>query len=174
MFRLNQNLIDELTLFGLSANQAKVYLSVINTVQTTVNNISATTGIHKQDIYKILPKLQEMGLIAVTVNRPVVVKAISAEEALDKLISAEQERIDQKVKRLKRSLKKLAYEIGKASDGKVKTQAPNRRKTGVPRGMPPVARRSCLAGCRPARLPQSRLASRMSWSAGAWPKTAAS
>jgi hypothetical protein len=54
---MEKGLVKNLTDFGLSVNQAKVYLSIIHLGPATVNSISKDTGLHQQDIYKIYGQL---------------------------------------------------------------------------------------------------------------------
>jgi sugar-specific transcriptional regulator TrmB len=105
------DLVKRLTRFGLSVNQAKVYLSIVQSASASVNTISKTTHIYRQDIYKILPKLEKMGLITKTVERPVTIEVIPVEEALNYIISTEQQKANQRIKRLKADLKALANAI---------------------------------------------------------------
>ena len=116
LFRVKEELIQGLTVFGLSVNQAKVYLSIIQSTETNVNTISSTTKIHQQDIYKILPKLEEIGLITKTVDRPVVIKAIHPEEALNHIIATEQHKANLKINHLKKIVKALAQTIEKTRE----------------------------------------------------------
>jgi sugar-specific transcriptional regulator TrmB len=88
-----------------------VYLSIVQSGSTSVNMISKTTHVYRQDIYKILPKLEEMGLITKTVDRPVTIKAVPTKEALNYIISTEQEKANQRIKRLKADLKALSNAI---------------------------------------------------------------
>jgi sugar-specific transcriptional regulator TrmB len=108
---MEEDLVKRLTDFGLSVNQAKVYLSIVLFKATNVNEISKATRIYRQDVYKILPKLEEMGLITQTVERPVIIEAISAEEALGHIVSIVQEKASERIKRLKADLKALANVI---------------------------------------------------------------
>jgi sugar-specific transcriptional regulator TrmB len=105
------DLVKRLTRFGLSVNQAKVYLSIVQSASASVNTISKTTHIYRQDIYKILPKLEEMGLITKTIERPLTIAAIPMEEALNYIISIEQQKASERIKSLKADLKALANAI---------------------------------------------------------------
>jgi sugar-specific transcriptional regulator TrmB len=108
---MEEGLVKRLTDFGLSVNQAKVYLRIVQSTTTNVNAISKDTYLYRQDIYKILPKLEEMGLITKTVDRPVAIEAIPVEKALNYIISTEQQKANQRIKRLKADLKALANAI---------------------------------------------------------------
>jgi sugar-specific transcriptional regulator TrmB len=105
------DLVTALLPFGLSVNQAKVYLSIVQSTEARINIISADTKIHQQDVYKILPKLEEMGLIVRTVERPVTIRAIPPGKALNELIAAEEQKANRKIRQLKQSFKNLAEAI---------------------------------------------------------------
>jgi sugar-specific transcriptional regulator TrmB len=105
------DLVKRLTRFGLSVNQAKVYLSIAQSASASVNTISKTTHIYRQDIYKILPKLEKMGLITKTIERPLTIAAIPVEEALNFIISIEQQKASERIKSLKADLKALSNAI---------------------------------------------------------------
>jgi sugar-specific transcriptional regulator TrmB len=116
---MEKGLVKNLTDFGLSVNQAKVYLSIIHLGPATVNSISKDTGLHQQDIYKILPKLEETGLIIQTLSRPVTLDVISVEEALKNFVKIEKKKNDDRIKRLKAGIETLAKVINeekKAND----------------------------------------------------------
>jgi sugar-specific transcriptional regulator TrmB len=108
---LEKDLVKELAEFGLSTNQAKAYLSIAQSASTNVNAISEDTKLYRQDIYKILPKLEKMGLIMQTMDRPIIIEAIPMEEALSNLVSLEQQKANQRIKRLKAAVKSLANAI---------------------------------------------------------------
>ncbi|MCW4019127.1 MAG: hypothetical protein NWF00_10710 [Candidatus Bathyarchaeota archaeon] len=95
---MKERLIEKLSEFGFSDNQAKVYVAVACSGCTTVPEISKATKIHPQDIYKMLLMLEKKGLILRTVNRPVKVEAISVEKGLDALLDFEKQRSEQRLK----------------------------------------------------------------------------
>jgi len=111
-----KDLVQRLMAFGLSVNQAKVYLSIAYSAEANVNSISSATKIHQQDVYKILPKLEDMGLITKTVDHPLVIRAIPPEKALKHIITIEQEKAAKKIKRLKQTVKALTEAIEKNKD----------------------------------------------------------
>ena len=88
---MQKDLVIKLSDFGFTTNQAKVYLSIIESGSISVAKIAQQTSLHVQDIYKILPKLEKMGLITKTLEKPVQIKAIPIEEALTHLVDIERE-----------------------------------------------------------------------------------
>src|SRR4030042_6398097 len=127
---MEKDLVKRLTDFGLSVNQAKVYLSIIQSASTSANTISKTTRLHQQDIYKILPKLEEMGLITKTADRPVTIEAIPMEEALSHIVSMEQQKANQRITRLKADLKALVNAIEETKKA-IEMTTPKKEKTEV-------------------------------------------
>jgi sugar-specific transcriptional regulator TrmB len=108
---MEEDLAKKLSNFGLTVNQAKVYLNIVQHGLTHVSRISESTKLHRQDIYKILPKLEKMGLIARTIDKPIIIEAIPIEKALNNLISIEREEANEKISRLETNLKKLVNAI---------------------------------------------------------------
>ena len=104
---MEKDLIWKLSDFGLTVNQAKVYLSIVQSGATCVSRISESTRLHRQDIYKMLPKLEEMGLIMKTLGTPSIIEAIPVEKALNRLFSTEREETNERISRLEANLKEL-------------------------------------------------------------------
>jgi sugar-specific transcriptional regulator TrmB len=119
---MQEDIIFKLTNFGFTVNQAKVYLSIVNSGSTHVGKISKETMLHRQDIYKILPKLEKMGLITKTIDKPFRIKAVSVERALDNLISRERKKADDKISYLEISLSELMLSLQEQPE-KMKNQA---------------------------------------------------
>ncbi len=90
---LDDELVKELCELGLTSKQAKIYLSVVTSGTSNVAIISEKTAIHKQDVYKILPKLEKMGLLAKTIVKPSRVEAIPIETALGNLVEMQKQKI---------------------------------------------------------------------------------
>ncbi|MGF3522092.1 MAG: TrmB family transcriptional regulator [Candidatus Bathyarchaeia archaeon] len=89
-----------LSSFGLTRKQAKVYLSLVSLGTATVSEIYNHSKIRREEVYRILPKLEKMGLIEKTLNTPVRLRATSVENALSILIKNEEERVKKRVMEL--------------------------------------------------------------------------
>ena len=48
---------------GLSPNQAKVYQSILKSGNSTVGDLAKSCGVRREDVYKVLPILEKMGLV---------------------------------------------------------------------------------------------------------------
>lgn len=108
---MQKDYVGKLADFGFTTNQAKVYLSIIQAGRTNVGQISKNTLLHRQDIYKLLPKLEKMGLITLTIGKPVIIEALPVEEAIRHLIAKEKEAADRRINHLEEVLEELAQEI---------------------------------------------------------------
>jgi sugar-specific transcriptional regulator TrmB len=110
---MQEDLVFKLSDFGFTTNQAKVYLSIIESGSISVAKIAQNTRLHVQDIYKILPKLEKMGLITRTIEKPVHIKAIPVEKALTRLLSKEKEKAEKRLNYLEGNLNDLMDSIKK-------------------------------------------------------------
>jgi sugar-specific transcriptional regulator TrmB len=108
-----EDLLEELEAFGLSLNQAKIYLSILQTGSISVGKIAESTKLHRQDIYKTMPKLEKMGLIARRLGKPVYIEAIPMEKALNALVATERKNANARITRLKGLMKRLVKATGK-------------------------------------------------------------
>ena len=110
---MQEDLVVKLESFGFTVNQAKVYLSIVQSGKTQVGKISKGTQLHRQDIYKLLPKLEKMGLITRTIDKPFMIEAIPIDKALDSLISKEREKSNKRIIHLENNLKEMVNAIQK-------------------------------------------------------------
>ncbi len=108
---MQDELVERLTDFGFTVNQAKVYLSIAQSSRTHVGKISKDTQLHRQDIYKLLPKLEKMGLITKTIDKPFKIEALPVQKALENLIVKEKERTNQRIFCLEKTLKLVTQAV---------------------------------------------------------------
>ena len=47
---------------GLTPNQAKVYQTILKLGNVAVGQIAKSTSVRREDVYKVLPALEKMGL----------------------------------------------------------------------------------------------------------------
>jgi sugar-specific transcriptional regulator TrmB len=77
--------------FGLTGTQAKVYLATARLKLATVAQISRVAKVRREDVYRILPKLEEMGIVEKLLGKPTKVRATPVEDALSLLIKQEKD-----------------------------------------------------------------------------------
>lgn len=62
---MNKKILEKL---GLSQEESEIYIYLLQNPQKTLSDISKYTNIHRPKLYKILPSMEESGLIGTTVN----------------------------------------------------------------------------------------------------------
>ncbi len=110
---MQEDIVEKLTNFGFTINQAKVYLSIAQSGRTHVGKISKDTQLHRQDIYKLLPKLEKMGLIIKTIDKPFMVEALPVDRALENIVLKEKEKASKKIEDLENNIKEITGSIQK-------------------------------------------------------------
>ena len=119
---MQEDLVVKLESFGFTVNQAKVYLCIVQSGKTRVGKIAKTTQLHRQDIYKLLPKLEKMGLITRTIDKPFMIEAIPIEKALETLILKERKKSEERILHLENNLKEMIDSIQRQPQIKEETQ----------------------------------------------------
>ena len=84
--------------FGLSTRQAKVYLKITQSYSVPMSEIAEEVNIPLQDVYGILKKLEKMGLVIRTLDKPSFVKALPCENALREVLCQQKKNVKQKYK----------------------------------------------------------------------------
>jgi len=91
--------------FGLTGNQAKVYLATARLRLASVGQISKASKVRREDVYRILPKLEKLGLVERLLGTPTKIRATPVEEALSILIKHEEDTARERVSALKTKTK---------------------------------------------------------------------
>ena len=108
---MREDLVKELEIFGFTPNQAKVYLSIIQAGSISVGEIAESSKLYRQDIYKIIPKLEKKGVITRSLGTPIVVKAIPVKKALKTLVSEEKKEALQRIKQMDARLAEISNAV---------------------------------------------------------------
>jgi len=87
--------------FGLTTNQAKVYLAIAHLGLASVGQISKASKVRREDVYRIIPKLEKMGLTERILGTPNKIRATPLEDGLSGLIKREEEAAHRKAMELK-------------------------------------------------------------------------
>ena len=90
---VEEQLIMDLTEFGLTRNQAKTYLALLKLGHGRASEIARTAGIERTGIYRELNALHKMGLISISLTKPATFTPIPPEEALRNLSANLEERL---------------------------------------------------------------------------------
>jgi len=90
---------------GLTRNEARAYMAITRLRLASVGQISKVSNVRREDIYRILPKLEKMGLIEKLLGKPTKIRAAPVEEALSILIKQEERMARERVSSLKAKTK---------------------------------------------------------------------
>lgn len=81
----NDKVLDILMKLGLTELQAKTYLTLTRFDKAEVKKISETAKIARQDLYRIIPTLEKLGLVEKIIATPILYKAIPLSEGTSSL-----------------------------------------------------------------------------------------
>ena len=93
---------------GLTLNQAKVYLAVIKLEKTTVVQVANFSKVRREDVYRILPSLEKMGLVERLLGKPTEIRATRITDALSLLVEAEKGKSDERLVGMRGIVQKLS------------------------------------------------------------------
>jgi sugar-specific transcriptional regulator TrmB len=93
---------------GLTLNQAKVYLAVIKLEKTTVMQVANFSKVRREDVYRILPTLEKMGLVERLLGKPTEIRATRISDALSLLVEAEKGKSDERLVGMRGIVQKLS------------------------------------------------------------------
>jgi sugar-specific transcriptional regulator TrmB len=114
---ISDKLIQELTSFGLTGNEAKVYLSLLQLRNANASEIAKLAGIPRQEIYRVLPSLEKLEIVEVIIDKPTKYLAIGPQDVLKQLIRLQEENLKKQLGELRRSKMVLESEL-KALEGR--------------------------------------------------------
>ena len=93
---------------GLSLNQARVYLAILKLEKTTVGQVAKFSKVRREDVYRILPTLEKMGLIERLLGKPAKIRATPISDALSLLVSEEKSKSDERLTGMRSSVQRLS------------------------------------------------------------------
>jgi sugar-specific transcriptional regulator TrmB len=93
---------------GLTLNQAKVYLAIIKLEKTTVGQVANFSKVRREDVYRILPSLEKMGLIERLLGKPTELRATRVSDALSLLVAEEKGKADERLVGMRGIVQKLS------------------------------------------------------------------
>jgi len=89
--------------FGLSKNEARVFIYLAKYGEQKAHRISKALSLHRTETYKILKRLEEKGLAYRILDKPIKFAVIPINKALENLVQEEKQRIQ----RLEEEKKKI-------------------------------------------------------------------
>jgi sugar-specific transcriptional regulator TrmB len=83
--------IQVLVRLGLTRNQARVYISLVQSGVSTAKTISKASDVSREDIYRLMPMLQELGLVEKIIDTPSMYAGIPMQDAFNILMKSRKE-----------------------------------------------------------------------------------
>jgi sugar-specific transcriptional regulator TrmB len=87
--------IATLTWLGLTERQAKVYLALLQMGSAGAEDISRLSSVHRQEVYRVAARLQEMGLLETEVASPTQFIAVPVADALKIMVNIKTKEFDE-------------------------------------------------------------------------------
>jgi sugar-specific transcriptional regulator TrmB len=110
---LSEHLIRELMFFDLTRNEATVYLALLQLKQASARAIAKLSNLSRQEIYRVLPRLEKLGMVEVIISKPTKFLVIPPEEVLSELIRYQQENLTTQISKLREKKNALENELKK-------------------------------------------------------------
>lgn len=111
--------VEALTSLGLTMLQAKVYLTLVESEDSTIKEIAKNTGIARQDLYRITSELQNYGLVEQVITKPIMYEAIPLTSGVNVLLDDLQRKRNESHKK---AAKLLQRHKNKEATAKTKTE----------------------------------------------------
>ncbi|TFG27699.1 hypothetical protein EU527_18280 [Candidatus Thorarchaeota archaeon] len=104
--------IEALTDFGLTRYEALIYLSALKLGLSTASKIGKAAGIRREEVYRTIPKLEKAGLLERVLGRPIKVRALPIEDALEILVERQETEASKKLRNLIVAKEELIDRLG--------------------------------------------------------------
>jgi sugar-specific transcriptional regulator TrmB len=104
----NDENTDLLLGLGLSLNQARVYLAILKLEKTTVGQVAKFSKVRREDVYRILPSLEKMGLVERFLGKPAEIRATPISDALTFLVAEEKTKSDDRLSGMRSRVQTLS------------------------------------------------------------------
>lgn len=92
---------------GLTLNEARIYLALLRYGVSSARTVSKVSGVTRQDVYRVMPKLQTKGLVARTLKTPTKFEAIPIEDGVSILMEKRRKKTDELQKKTTVLIKNL-------------------------------------------------------------------
>jgi len=107
----NEEKLDALTQLGLTLNQARAYLALLQSGPAAAKKLSENAKITRQDVYRVMPTLEQAGIVDRLISNPTVYEAAPIEQGTRILL----ERKIAEHNELRRKTRELVREVRKSS-----------------------------------------------------------
>jgi len=108
----NEIRLDILSEFGLTENQAKVFIATTRLGNPTVSEIAEASEVRREEVYRLLPDLEKMGLVERLLGKPLRLKTPDPQSAIITLVNLEREKAKDRIAELSNKSKELIQSLG--------------------------------------------------------------
>jgi sugar-specific transcriptional regulator TrmB len=109
--RLFQILVD----FGLTEAQAKVFITAAQLGTPTVNEIAEVSNVRREEIYRLLPALEKMGLVEKLISKPMRIRTPDPSLSIARLIEQERSKAKKRISQLAKKSRVLLTSLREVS-----------------------------------------------------------
>lgn len=117
MLSIKEEDVETLSWLGLTERQAKVYLALLRIGTSKAEAISKAAMIHRQEIYRVVTGLQDIGLVERKINTPIMFSAVPIDTAIKLLYTCKLKEFNS----IRERARKLAKQINQ-TDSQVDLQ----------------------------------------------------
>src|SRR4030043_595729 len=104
----NDENTDLLLGLGLNLNQARVYLAILKLEKTTVGQVAKFSKVRREDVYRLLPTLEKMGLVERLLGKPTEIRATLIADSLALLVAEEKNKAEERLTGMRSMVQKLS------------------------------------------------------------------
>jgi sugar-specific transcriptional regulator TrmB len=105
---------ETLTRLGLTERQAKVYLALLRIGPSKAEAISIASSVHRPEVYRVVDRLQEIGLAEKHLSTPTMFSAVPINDAVAVLVSRKTMELKETYRKAKSLISRLDQENGPA------------------------------------------------------------
>ena len=103
---------DILSEFGLTENQAKVFIATTRLGTPTVSEVADASEVRREEVYRLLPELEKMGLIERLLGKPLRLRTPNPKSAITTLVNLEREKAKDRITELSAKSRDLLQYLG--------------------------------------------------------------
>jgi sugar-specific transcriptional regulator TrmB len=103
---------DILSEFGLTENQTKVFVAIARQGTPTVSEIAEASEVRREEVYRLLPELEGMGLVERLLGKPLRLRTPDPKSALASLVNIEKQRAKERIAELSSRSQELLQSLG--------------------------------------------------------------
>jgi len=97
----------ELAEFGLTKTQAKIYITIVALGVASASEIAALSKIRREEVYRIIPKLEKHGLVIRKLKTPRKFSAIQPEKAIQLLTKTKLKTMKEEIDKLQQKTSRI-------------------------------------------------------------------